>query len=256
MKKSLDDMKVGLRLTRKVRFNLVYASHKCAEVAVSGIYKSGKAQEPKRSARPSRLKLIKGLAGNFQIKLLLILSEIHSHQSDASDEQNLKLELEKLVSDTLRVISEVHASTYKVKPSLRKEVLLLRKKLVDLNENFKSGTNLQDSVSTAFFSCVQRTIDTVDAFVVHFDTICDFIWYGEDIPSRPADRALKEKFLFAVIEYSREFNTDKFAPYFWILKHLKMDQNELPPRTYGLWKKQLNEGTFHHFVQPQKKYRQ
>ena len=223
---------------------------------MSGIYKSGKAQETKRSARPSRLKLIKGLAGNFQIKLLLILSEIHSHQSDASYEQNLKLELEKLVSDALRIINEINASTYKVKPSLRKEVLMLRKKLVGLDEICKSGAGLKYSVPTAFFSCVQRTIDTVDAFVVHFDTICDFIWYGEDIPSRPADRALKEKFLFAVIEYSREFNTDKFAPYFWIMKHLKMDQKELPPRTYGLWKKQLNEGTFHHFVQPQKKYRQ
>lgn len=223
---------------------------------MSGIYKSGKAQEPKRSARPSRLKLIKGLAANFQIKLLLILSEIHSHQSEASDEQNLKMELEKLVSDALRVISEINASVYKVKPSLRKEVLMLRKKLVGLNENFKSGTNLQYSIPTAFFSCVQRTIDTVDAFVVHFDTICDFIWYGEDIPSRPANRALKKKFHDAVIEYSHEFNTDKFPPYLVLLKILKLPDKALSPRTYGLWKKQMEAGTFHHFVQPQKKFQQ
>lgn len=219
---------------------------------MSGIYKSGKAQEPKRSARPSRLKLIKGLAANFQIKLILILSEIHSHQPDTSDHQNLKMELEKLVSDALRVISEINASAYKVKPSLRKEVLMLRKKLVGLNENFTSGGSLQDSVSTAFFSCVQRTIDTVDALVVHFDTICDFIWYGEDIPSRPADRALKKKFHDAVIEYSREFNTDKFPPYLELLKILKLPDKALSPRTYGLWKKQMKAGTFHHFVQPQK----
>ena len=223
---------------------------------MSGIYKSGKAREPKRSARPSRLKLIKGLAANFQIKLLLILSEIHSHQSDASDEQNLKMELEKLVSDALRVISEINASAYKVKPSLRKKVLMLRRKLVDLNENFTSGASLQDSVPTAFFLCVQGSINTVDAFIVHFDTICDFIWYGDDIPSRPADWALKEKFLCVVIEYSREFNADKFPPYLVLLKNLNLPDKALSPRTYGLWKKQIGEDTFHHFVQPQKKFQQ
>lgn len=221
---------------------------------MSGIYKSGKAQEPKRSARPSRLKLIKGLAANFQIKLLLILSEIHSHEPDTSDHQNLKMELEKLVSHALQVISEINASAYKVKPSLRKNVLMLRKDLVGLNENLTSAAEQQDSISTVFFAFAQRSLNTVDAFVVHFDTICDFIWYGEDIPSRPADRVLKKKFHDAVIEYSREFNTDKFPPYLVLLKILKLPDKALSPRTYGLWKKQMEAGTFHHFVQPQKKF--
>jgi hypothetical protein len=141
-----------------------------------------------------------------------------------------------------------------VKPSLRKEVLMLRKKLVGLNENFTSGASLQDSVSTAFFSCVQRTTNTVDAFIVHFDTICDFIWNGEDIPSRPTDRVLKKQFLDAVIDFSNEFNTDKFPPYLVLLKILKLPDKALSSRTYGLWKKQMEAGTFHHFVQPQKKF--
>jgi hypothetical protein len=219
---------------------------------MSGIYKSGKVQEPKRSARPSRLKLLKGLAAKFQVQLLLILSEIQGHQSDASDEQNLKMELENLVSDTLRAISEINACTYKVKPSLRKHVQMLRKKLAYLNEIIISSTSLKKSTSTAFFACVQRSINTVDAFAVHFDTICDLIWHGDDIPSRPADRALKKKFLDAVIEYSHEFNTDKFPPYLVLLKKLKLPDKALSQRTYGLWKKQLDERIFHHFVQPKK----
>jgi hypothetical protein len=217
---------------------------------MSGIYKSGKVHEPKRSARPSRLNLVKGLADNFRIKLLFILSEIHDQQSVSSDEQTLKMELEKLVSDALRVVTEINASAYKVRPSLRKNVLMLRKNLVVLNENLTSGEDLQDSISTVFFAFFQRSLNTVDAFIVHFDTICDLIWYGEDIPSRPADRALKKRFLDAVIEYSREFNTDKFPPYLVLLKTLKLQDKSLSPRTYGLWKKQLDEGTFHHFVQP------
>lgn len=223
---------------------------------MSGIYKSGKAQEPKRTARPSRLKLIKGLATNFRIKLLLILSEIHSHQSEASDEQNLKMELEKLVSDALQVINEINASAYKVKPLLRKEVLMLRKKLVGLNEKFKSGTSLQDSAPTAFFSCVQRTIDTVDAFAVHFDTICDFIWFGEKFPFRTSEREKKGKFFYAVLQYRKLHMTQKFIPYFSVLRLSGLNKKQLPQRTYGFWKKQWCAGTFHHYVQPQKKYQQ
>lgn len=223
---------------------------------MSGIYKSGKAQEPKQSARPSRLKLIKGLAANFRIKLLLILSEIHSHQSEASDEQNLKMELEKLVSDALRVISEINASAYKVKPSLRKEVLILRKKLIGLNENFTNGASLQDSVPTAFFPFVQRSISTVDTFVVHFDTICDFIWFGEKFPFRTSEREKKEKFFYAVLQYRQLHKTQKFIPYFSILRLSGLNKKQLPQRTYGFWKKQWYAGTFHHYVQPQKKYQQ
>jgi hypothetical protein len=91
---------------------------------------------------------------------------------------------------------------------------------------------------------------------VHFNTICDFIWNGDDFPFKVADREKKKKFLDALVHYYQLRQTDKFAPYFWILKHLKMDQKELSPRIYGMWKKQLEQGTFHYFVQPQKKFRQ
>jgi hypothetical protein len=256
MKKNLDDVRFGLCLTRRMKFNLVDASHKYAENLMSVIYKSGKLKKPKQSVRPSRLSLIKGMASNYQIMLSMILSEIHSYQLRTSDQQNLKEELEKIVNDTLRVICEIDASVYKVKPQLRKGVLMIRKKLTHLNGNLTSTTSLEGSGATEFLSCAQRSISTVDEFIVHFDTICDFVWSLEDIPSRPANRTLKKKFLDGVIKYKRDFNNDKFPPYFVLLKILELPDKALSERTYGLWKKQISAGTFNHFVQPQKKYQQ
>jgi hypothetical protein len=256
MKKNLDDVKVGLHLTRRVKFNLVNASHKYTRAVMSVIYKSGKVKKPKQLERPSRLSLIKGMASNYQIKLLLILSEIHSYQLRTSDHQNLKVKLEKLISDALRVTCKIDESVYKVKPLLRNEVLMLRKKTANLNENFTIVTSLEFSAANEFLSCAQRSISTVDDFIVHFDTICDFIWSLKDISSRPADRALKKKFLDSVIKYKREFRTDKFPPYLVLLKILELPNKALSPRTYGLWKKQIRARTFHHFVQPQKRFQQ
>jgi hypothetical protein len=98
-------------------------------------------------------------------------------------------------------------------------------------------------------------IDAIDGFIVHFNTICDFIWNGDKFPFKVAEREKKKKFLEALVYHDQLNQSGKFASYCWILQHLNMDQKDLSPRTYGLWKKQLDEGTFHHFVQPQKKYR-
>jgi hypothetical protein len=239
-----------------MRFNLGDVSHKFAEDLMNVIYKSGKVKKPKQPVRPSRLSLIKGMASNYQIKFSMILSEIHSYQIRTSDHQNLKAEVEKIVSDALKVICEIDASVYKVKPQLRNGVLMIRKKLAQLNENLTSITNLKSSGATEFFSYAQSSISTVDEFIVHFDTICDFVWSLEDIPSRPANRALKKKFLHGVIKYKRDLNTDKFPPYLVLLKILELPEKALSEGTYGLWKKQISAGTFNHFVQPQKKYQQ
>ena len=220
------------------------------------VYLSGKAQPLKSPPRPSRLKMIKGLTSRFKVKLPIILSEIDSVACGAFEDQNLRGQYEKLVNETFLVIEHVDDSTYKVKPALRKEVLNLRKTHESFSENLKQDFHFQRTRTDELAPRIEALIDAIDGFIVHFNTICDFIWNGDKFPFKVAEREKKKKFLDAVVHYDKQSQTDKFAPYCRILKHLNIDQKELPPRTYGLWKKQLDEGTFHHFVQPKKKYRQ
>ncbi len=220
------------------------------------VYLSGKAQPLKSSPRPSRLKMIKGLTSRFQGKLHVNLNEIDNVACGAFEDQNIRGKYENLVNETFLVIEHVDDSIYKVKPALRKEVLNLRKTLESFSEDLKKHSALQVIRTDETESCIAALIDAIDGFIVHFNTICDFIWNGDKFPFKVAEREKKKKFLDALVHYDKLSQSDKFAPYCWILKHLNMDQKELSPRTYGLWKKQLNEGTFNHFVQPQKKYRQ
>jgi hypothetical protein len=219
-------------------------------------YLSGKAQAQKPPPRPSRLKMIKGLAGRFKVNLSTILSEIDGQAHGAFEDQNLKVQYENLVNETFKVIKHVDDSTYKVKPALRKEVLNLRKTLDSFSVNLKKDSDFQVTRTDKIDPCIEALINAIDGFIVLINTACDFIWNGDKFPFKVAEREKKKKFLDALVHYDQLSQKDKFAPYFWILKHLNMDQKELSPRTYGLWKKQLDEGTFHHFVQPQKKFRQ
>ena len=218
------------------------------------VYLSGKAQPLKSPPRPSRLKMIKGLTSRFKVKLPVILSEIDNVACGEFEDQNIRGQYEKLVNETFLVIEHVDDSTYKVKPALRKEVLNLRKTLESFSENLKKHSALQVIRTDETESCIEALIDAIDGFIVHFNTICDFIWNGDKFPFKVAEREKKKKFLDALVHHDQLNQSGKFASYCWILQHLNMDQKELSPRTYGLWKKQLDEGTFHHFVQPQKKY--
>ena len=219
------------------------------------VYLSGKAQPLKSPPRPSRLKMIKGLTSRFKVKLPIILSEIDSVACDAFEDQKIRVQYEKLVNETFLVIKHIDDSTYKVKPALRKEVLNLRKTLDSFSVNLKKDTDFQVTRTDKIDLCIEALINAIDGFIVLINTACDFIWNGDKFPFKVAEREKKKKFLDALVHYDQLSQTDKFAPYFWILKHLNMDQKELSPRTYGLWKKLLDEGTFHHFVQPQKKFR-
>jgi hypothetical protein len=139
-----------------------------------------------------------------------------------------------------------------VKPALRAEVTILRKTLASFSESLKINLIRQSMLGEKVAPFIEKSVQSIDGFVVHFDTICDLVWAGKKLPFRPTDRVLKKKFLDAVIRYSDLHKTEKFAPYFWILKNLNIDQKELSPRNYGLWKEQVDAETFHHFVQPQK----
>ena len=216
------------------------------------IYLSGKVQPHKPPIRSSRLKMIKGLTSRFRGNLLFILSEIELNAPTVLENQDIKVQYANLVKETHTVIEQINASVYKIKLALRKEVLNLRKLLESFNENLQKNSVCQTKFRDENISCIYALTDEIDEFIVHFNTICDLIWNGDEFPFKVSDRNKKKRFLDAVVHYYQLNQKAKFAPYFWILRHLKIDQNELSPRTYGMWKKQLDAGTFHHFVQPKK----
>ena len=223
---------------------------------MSGIYKTGKVTTPKHDAPPSRLAMIKKQASILEFTLLTVLTEINGHQLDSVGLKDFRSQFNELVDRTFKVISHAKSSRHRVKSALRAEVTILRKTLASFSESLKINLITQSMLGEKVAPFIEKSVQSIDGFIVHFDTICDLVWAGHKLPFRPTDRELKKKFLDAVIQYGDIYRTEKFAPYSWILKHPNMDQQELSPRTYGLWKKQLDAGTFHHFVQPQKKYRQ
>ena len=223
---------------------------------MSGIYKTGKVTTPKHDAPPSRLAMIKKQASILEFTLLTALTEINGHQLDSVGLKDFKSQFNELVTKTYKVISHAKSSRHRVKSALRSEVTILRKTLASFSESLKINLTTRSLLGEKVAPLIEKSVQSIDDFIVHFDTICDLVWPGHKLPFGPTDRELKKKFLDAVIQYGDIHRTEKFAPYFWILKHPNMDQQELSPRTYGLWKKQLDAGTFHHFVQPQKKYRQ
>jgi len=219
------------------------------------IYKTGKATSSKHDAPPSRLAMIKKQADILEFKLSAVLTEIDLYQLNSVGLEDFQSQFNELIAKTYKVISHVNSSRHKVKSALRSEVTILRKTLTSFSESLKINLTTRSLLGAKVAPLIEKSVQSIDGFIVHFDTICDLVWAGKKLPFRPTDRELKKKFLDAVIRYSDLHKTEKFAPYFWILKHLNMDEEELSPRTYGLWKKQLDAGTFHHFVQPQKKYR-
>jgi hypothetical protein len=223
---------------------------------MSGVYLTGKKEKHTLPARPSRLAMIKVLVAEIEPKILELLKFANTHKSEYSDQPELLEQFDKLTNKTLEIFSKTLQSKHKVRATLREEILLLRKMLKVFDEKYIANFKFQDATSSNFLHCVEALTESIDDFIVHFDTVCDFIWYGDTFNFKTSEREKKVKFFNAVIEYRRIHKTQKFAPYFWILKLAGLDEESLPPRTYGLWKKQWEQGTFHHYVQPQERFRQ
>jgi hypothetical protein len=72
--------------------------------------------------------------------------------------------------------------------------------------------------------------DDCQHFINQFWMTCDLYWASKNLPFRPTDRLLKLDFLKAVIHYSASVNAEKFPPYFWILKQLKITKKTISER--------------------------
>lgn len=209
------------------------------------IYRAGIKQSTKPPEPPTRLAIIKTFAGIADLRLSLLVHYIYSNYSDDLDQLSCQEEFEKLIDDFFQLANVIYESRIKVTKKTRSDVTELKQAIDQFRLKLESFGKDGCLTNRNFFIILDELANELDTFVFQFDATCDLLWASKALPFRPTDRDLKKRFLDAVIYYCDERKTEKFPPYFWVLKHLKLPDKKLSPKTYGLWKKQMNAGVFH-----------
>ena len=125
-----------------------------------------------------------------------------------------------------------------------------------------SHDRLKDSVNSHHHRISKidpRTLDELNLllgecsfFIDHYRDICNAIWNMQALPNRPVDRDLKQKFLYAVIDFQDKNCTDKFPPHRDICEAIGISPLRFSARRYRDWKAQWVNNTFHLLRQPKK----
>ena len=142
--------------------------------------------------------------------------------------------------------------------------LKIPKSLVDhvdsfeiLNHQFSkyvsSISNDLPSDSKALIDQTNALINESNFFIYQFNTAVDLIWLGREFPFKPTDRLRKHAFLKALIAWSENNKDENYPNHNVLIQSKELRKFSIPDRTYRLWKEQLDQGTFHYFVQPRKK---
>ena len=209
------------------------------------IYKDGKKQSTKPPEPPTRLAIINTFAGIADLRLSLLVHYIYSNYTVDLERLPCLDELEKLIDDFFQLAQVIYESKFKVTPKTRSDVAAMKKAIDEFRSLIESFYGYEPQTNKAFVSDLDELAGQLHTFVFQFDATCDLLWASKALPFRPTDRDLKKRFLDAVIYYCDERKTEKFPPYFWVLKHLKLPDKKLSQKTYGLWKKQMKDGVFH-----------
>jgi hypothetical protein len=211
------------------------------------IYLSGKKQSNKFTEPPPRLKIIKTFTGIFDLQFSLIVHEIYTSHANELRGSELQNYLERLIDELFFAVDEIYESKVRVAQKTRLKIAEIRQSVDQFRSELEwcEQAKHHSDQSKSFLSSIKELARLADDFVSQFDATCDLIWASKDLPYRPTNRDLKKQVLDAVIHYCDEHKKEKYPPYFWILKYLELPDNKLSPRTYGLWKKQMNDGVFH-----------
>jgi hypothetical protein len=222
---------------------------------MNGIYKSGVKVEPKENL-PSKVTLVKIFASEFKKEISQRIDEIQSiHQSIPLDSE-MAFELKVFVNDSFKCINKVLSLKSGISTQCKSHIDELQRSLTNFKSSPRYAINANFKREEGEESPWVILTNDCQHFIHQFWMTCDMFWASKKLPFRPTDRAIKHEFLKAVIQYSAEFKTEKFPPYFWILKYLKTTEKSISERTYRIWKTQMDEETFHHYTQPKKRFRQ
>jgi len=219
----------------------------------STIYKDGQKQKhEKPDPPPTRVFLAKSIAFLFLHMLTLRIDRLSKMNRTELDRLGIKAGIEDFIADAFECGDAVLGLKNGITKSCKNHVAKFQiehdriKAAVFANETEISRIDPKLSAELVFM------LDDCLYFINDFCKTCDYVLNLASIANRPVDRSLKRKFEFAVIQFRKENETDKFPPYLVICEAIGVNPLRFSERRYRDWKVQMLNHTFHHFRQPKK----
>ena len=181
-----------------------------------------------------------------------ILNSIVDLWNPNFDQANFLVRIKGYTDQLLETYLATQSCPLKIPKSLVERVDSFETLNLEFSKFVSSISNDLPSDSKALIDHIDALINESNFFISQFKAIVDLIWLGRELPFKPTDRLRKQAFLKAVIANSEKLKKDKFPSYRVLIESEELRKFTIPPRTYGLWKRQMIEGTFHYFVQPRK----
>jgi len=201
---------------------------------------------------PSKGTLAKYFGSQWFNNSKVILNRLVDFWDPNFDQENLLTQLKSYTDQLLATYLATQSSSLKIPKALVKRI----DSFDLLNEQFfiyiGRVTKVLPTESKALIDDVNELIGESRFFISQFNATVDLVWGGRQFAFKPTDRDGKHAFLKAVIAYSAKRRGDKFPPYRTLIESKELKGFIIPARTYGLWKRQMNERTFHYFVQPRR----
>lgn len=207
-----------------------------------------KEKVPKERNAPTRVQVIQFFGKKFQKNVKDQAVVLQSRWLPRYDQQNLLQESTSFIYSLNSIFELVDQLKAKIRKHDRTQVDLVAVRLKQF-EFYVKSLNMKDlNDTTNFIEGLIEVINETKNYIFQFNIVCDCFTNEHSPPFKPTDREKKHAFLKAVIAYEDTHQKNKFPP----LKSKVLADLNLPERTYGLWKKQLEAGTLHYFVQPRK----
>lgn len=192
---------------------------------------------------PAKGELVKAFAYQWFSFSKEIIQNIFDIWSPNFDQKMLLEELKSYVSEMLEASLVAMKSQKKISRDLVRKI-----------ENFKTKNNhfssYIDCVSTdlsgdfeKLISLIKDLINESNYFINNFDATRTMIWANRKFSHRPTNIEKKLGFMKIVSSFYKD--NGKFPPF----KSRELTHLNLSERTWRHWKKQIENETFHHFIQ-------
>ena len=215
------------------------------------IYKSGNAIKlkiAKERTAPTRGQMAQFFGKKFEENIKKQVDDIQSRWLPSYDQQNLLQEIKSYIYSVNSIIEVIDQLKAKIRKFDRKKINSSEDRLKQFQKYIESLNLIDLNDTTGFIDGLLEVINETRHFIFQFNLVCDCLTNDQQLPFREADWAKKQSFLKAVVAYQENRSSTKFPPF----KLIKLARVDISEKTYGLWKKQLEAGTLHYFVQPKK----
>lgn len=213
------------------------------------IYKNGKAIEVKivkERTTPTRGQMAQFFGKKFEENIKKQVDVVQSRWLPRYDQQNLLHESTSFIYSLNSIIETVDKVKAKIRKLERTKINATEDRLKQFQHYIESLNLIDLNDTTGFIEGLLEVINETRHFIFQFNLVCDCLTNDQQLPFREADWAKKRSFLKAVVAYQENHSSSKFPPF----KLIKLALVDISEKTYGLWKKQLEAGTLHYFVQP------